>query len=163
MFSGQASAGKRGSMNYYDNQDDFEKRGIDYDLVHCLQYNPQPFHIGEVDVVLAVFEGENDGADWRWILKLKKDAAKKHENKFVYLQGGCDYTGWDCQSGANSQFCKSAKEAAELSKSKEFASCCDETFLVGVFLKLSEQLKSKKYKTWREGKESEFKNDLPKI
>lgn len=35
--------------------------------------------------------GENDGADWIWLVEFA-DGAKWH------VEGGCDYTGWDCQS-----------------------------------------------------------------
>lgn len=98
-----------------------------------------------------------------WVIRLTKDGAKKHGKKFVYLQGGCDYTGWDCQSGADSRFCDTAKQAAEYAKSTEFSSWQDETFKLGVYQKLVEQLKSAKSKTWHEVKDVEFKNDLPKI
>lgn len=83
-------------MNYYDDRSAYEARGIDWDLVACLQYNAQDgFTVADIAKVLAVVEGENDGADWRWVLRL-------NDGRFVFLQGGCDYTGWDCQSSADS-------------------------------------------------------------
>ena len=82
-------------MNYYDDRSAYEARGIDWDLVACLQYNAQDgFTVADIAKVLAVVEGENDGADWRWVLRL-------NDGRFVFLQGGCDYTGWDCQSSAD--------------------------------------------------------------
>lgn len=79
---------------------------IDYDLRACLEYNPQDgFTVEDIENVLAVWEGHNDGDDWRWILKLK-------DGRFVFLQGGCDYTGWDCQSWATSEFADTAENAA---------------------------------------------------
>jgi len=81
------------------------QRGIDYDLSACLEYNPQPsFTVDDIERVLAVFEGTNDETDWRWIILLK-------DNRFAALQGGCDYTGWDCQSWADSTIYTTVAEA----------------------------------------------------
>lgn len=144
-------------MNYFDNQKEFTKKGIDYDLVACLECNPQSFVIEDVDKVLAVYEGERDERDWRWVLKLTKEAKQKHGSPFVYLQGGCDYTGWDCRSSADSFFCKTIKEALGYSKDEKFGNSQD------IYEALAEQVKTKKSKTWREEKSAEFDNDLPKI
>ncbi len=72
-----------------------------------LMYNPDPMadsnlqsalsnnHPGpsaEIKRVLAVIEGERDGAHWHWIVELE-------DGTFAYLNGWCDYTGWDCHSG----------------------------------------------------------------
>jgi hypothetical protein len=66
----------------------------DYDLWSCLQHNPQAdFRYTDITEVLARVDGERDECDWFWVLKLKS-------GQFAYLQGGCDYTGWDCQSHA---------------------------------------------------------------
>lgn len=82
-------------MNYFDNSVEYTTRGIDYDLHACLEYNPQnAFNVDDIASVLAVYEGQNDSTDWRWLIQLK-------DNQFVYLRGGCDYTGWDCQSWAS--------------------------------------------------------------
>lgn len=71
-----------------------QTRGIDWDLSACLENNPQNgFTVNDIEKVLAVFEGENDERDWRWVFQLKN-------GKFIFLQGGCDYTGWDCRSSA---------------------------------------------------------------
>ena len=60
-----------------------------YDIRACLEYNPQKgFDVEDIDKVLAVVEGERDGKDWHWIFSL-------HDKRYVYLVGGCDYTGWD--------------------------------------------------------------------
>lgn len=70
----------------------FGERGfnmLDYDLANCLEYNPQEgFVFEDVSEVLGVYEGENDGENWRWIVKL-------HDDRLVCIEGGCDYTGWD--------------------------------------------------------------------
>ena len=85
-------------MSYYSMTDEqhaaIKARGIDYDLMACLEYNPQPFTVGDIKRVVAVWEGENDVDDWRWVLRIRGKVAKER-GKFVFLQGGCDYTGWD--------------------------------------------------------------------
>lgn len=42
---------------------------LDYDLEACLQYNNIGISAHEISDVLAVWEGENDGDDWRWVIK----------------------------------------------------------------------------------------------
>lgn len=121
---------------YYDNEQEYILRGIDWDLEACLANNPQDgFTIKDIGRVLAVYEGENDGPDWHWILEMKQGfeppridkranvavdngefsgrepiilpgngevhsgnepvLSIKHCITYVYLVGGCDYTGWD--------------------------------------------------------------------
>jgi hypothetical protein len=155
-------------MDYYEltkeKRDEIEERGVDYDLRACLEHNPQEkFDIYDIEQVLAVFAGENDEEDWRWIIKVNKECAKRNGARFVFLQGGCDYTGWDCQSWARHEFVKTAKQAAELAKDPK-RNHRDETFLLGVYQKLIEQLKTNKSKTWREQKDEELgTGDIPKI
>lgn len=43
---------------------------------------------------VAVIHGENDGACWHWLVKTDS-------NRFMYITGGCDYTGWDCRGHLN--------------------------------------------------------------
>lgn len=142
-------------------QAEFEAAGIDYDLSACLEYNSQSFDITDIEKVLAVWEGERDEEDWRWVIKVTKQCAEKNGGRFVFLQGGCDYTGWDCQSSADSKFAKTAKQAAEFAKSDmRWQTDKDGE----VYKSLIEQLQSKKSKTWREAKDVELGiKDLPKI
>jgi len=99
-------------MSYYDDIRKHEARGIDYDLIACLEYNPQrTFTVDDIEQVLAVWTGENDGDDWRWVVRLSPDP-DYGEARFAFIQGGCDYTGWDCQSWATHAFAGSAQEAA---------------------------------------------------
>lgn len=81
-------------MDTYDYYSKYgNEHGIDYDLYACLEFNPQPgLDIQNIDKVLAVHEGERDEEDWQWIIRLIK---KVDGMKYVYLVGGCDYTGWD--------------------------------------------------------------------
>jgi hypothetical protein len=75
-------------MNYYDLSEE-RQDALGYDYMACLEYNPQTeITVETTDRILAVWEGENDGDDWRWVVR-------RTDGKFVYVQGGCDYTGWD--------------------------------------------------------------------
>lgn len=87
--------------------------GLDYDLCAALNYNPQSgFDAKAIDTVLAVVEGERDERPWFWLLKLK-------DGRYVYMTGSCDYTGWDCQSGADSSIVDTAEAALALAPEKE--------------------------------------------
>lgn len=162
-------------------QEKMAKAGIDYDLSACLEYNGQSFDITDIEKVLAVWTGERDEEDWRWVIKVTKQCADKNGGSFVFLQGGCDYTGWDCQSYAKSTFTKTALKAAECAKVAEGVTVQDYTqagmghmlSLLGgeagknfnqVYDELVKQLKTNKSKTWRESKDEELGvNELPKI
>ncbi len=41
----------------------------------------------DVSAVIALVEGENDGAEWLAVVRLTKGA-------FLYVHAGCDFTGW---------------------------------------------------------------------
>lgn len=177
-------------MSYYDlskeEKDRLEKAGVDYSLRACLDYNPQPFTILDIKKVVAVWEGENDGDDWRWVIQLTPSAKKEHKVGYVFLMGGCDYTGcdytgWDCQSWATSQFTKTAKDAAKLSlgdvqlgESQPFQAGLGHMLnILGgtygdnfkqVYDSLMDQIKTSKKKTWYESKDEELNTkDLPKL
>ncbi len=165
-------------MSYYDNSKEYDGRGIDYDLVAALEYNPDAgITVDQIDKVLAVVEGERDESDWRWILKLKKGAPAK----FAFLQGGCDYTGWDCQSWAKAEFASTALKAAAYAKTgpggvaiKDVAFGMGRmlSMLSGEYMKdansvydqLVAQLKAGKKKTWTEEMDDKLgTEDIPKI
>lgn len=116
---------------------------LDYDLRACLENNPQDSYTeADIEKVLAVYEGENDGDNWRWILHLK-------DGRFVYLSGGCDYTGWDCQSNAYSEFSDTQQGAVDY----ELA---ESDFNREVHQMLTAQLTEGKAQTWREKTDQEF-------
>ncbi len=75
----------------------------DYDLEACVKHNINSFSLNDISHIIGCIEGENDGAAWHWIVLLK-------DNTFAYITGGCDYTGWDCQSGGSISFGKNIKE-----------------------------------------------------
>jgi len=124
---------------------DNEEKGIDYDLEGCLKYNPQSFTVDDIKKVLAVIEGENDGPAWHWILLL-------NDNRFIYLTGGCDYTGWDCQSSANHIVL-----GPEMPLHKAIAELNGyDSDLLKYTTELQNQLQQGKVQTWREQKDKEF-------
>jgi len=53
-----------------------------------------PFQRSDVELISAYSEGENDGPEWLCMGKLK-------DGRWFVLSAGCDYTGWDCQSGGS--------------------------------------------------------------
>ncbi len=76
----------------------------DYDWQCAFQYakDPQPCigytgsiagaSIEDVEEIIAYSNGENESAEWVGAFRLK-------DGRFLLLCAGCDYTGWDCQSG----------------------------------------------------------------
>lgn len=45
----------------------------------------------DVVEITAMVEGENDGPSWIGVFKLAN-------GRYAFAEGGCDYTGWDCQA-----------------------------------------------------------------
>ena len=84
------------------------------DICYALEYNPQSLLRKEdIETIVAEVCGEHDGFPWYWIIKRK-------DGKFVYITGGCDYTGWDCQSHADSSGpYETAEEASIQAPEKE--------------------------------------------
>lgn len=72
-----------------------------WDLVECILNNDidvgneKPLSPSDVAQILACVEGEHDGKDWHWILEIVGRWPRT-----IYLRGGCDFSGWDCQSWA---------------------------------------------------------------
>lgn len=61
------------------------------DLAYAIEYNSAPFGLDDIaDVVCEAF-GERDEDSWVWVVTVK-------DGRRYRLTGGCDYTGWDCQS-----------------------------------------------------------------
>ena len=88
--------------------------GCGDDLNSAFYNNDLSETLKEVDVIVAEVCGENDGANWYWILQMK-------DGTFANAIGGCDYTGWDCQSSASfSGGFKTPEEAIEKLEIPEF-------------------------------------------
>src|SRR5277367_296972 len=65
-----------------------------YDLRAALSNNTLGEKIEQIATVILELTDGQDEASWSWIVKLKND-------KFAYVSGGHDYTGWDCQSSCD--------------------------------------------------------------
>lgn len=77
----------------YDARNDLEQRTeLGYDLVAACHHNDVDLPAYPKRIALEL-TGENDGAEWHWIVELQ-------DGTWAYVHGGCDYTGWDCQSSA---------------------------------------------------------------
>ena len=78
-------------------QDDDWRSGID-NLPHLqacapgIDVDTSEFTRRDVAQVETFANGENDEADWLCFGQLK-------DGRWFMLRAGCDYTGWDCQSG----------------------------------------------------------------
>lgn len=62
------------------------------DFTSAITYNHHPFgaEFPVIKNLVCTKVGENDGGDWNWLVWVYDE---------VWLAtGGCDYTGWDCQS-----------------------------------------------------------------
>lgn len=81
-------------MLIFDNQLDDTPESICSELYYAMECNSHEkgwFSKNNIKEVVACVCGEHDGRTWHWLVK--------HDNdKFYYISGGCDYTGWDCQS-----------------------------------------------------------------
>ena len=147
-------------MNYYDTTKEWRQTtGIDYNLWECLEYNAQKdFIILDIKKVLAVKEGERDQEDWHWILQLNNE-------KFVYLNGGCDYSGWDWRSNATSSLYETTEEALDAVIPDINDNPILSSYGTSIEFNLSKenlqfalrkQIENSKLSTWRENKDKEF-------
>lgn len=87
-------------------------RKPDYDLEAYLRYNTDLYGIEDILTIHAEVAGHNDEDHWHWIIELKNGL-------FVWTDAWCDYTGWDCRSGGESQTASTAEDAALLAPEKE--------------------------------------------
>lgn len=74
---------------------------LGYDLAAAFEYNTAPFPSTDIEEVLAVVEGYNDGDEWNWVVRLNEEEGVPEPStlRYAFISGWCDYTGWDCQSG----------------------------------------------------------------
>jgi len=59
-------------------------------------------HIADVVEVLGTRDGENEGDRWLGAFKL-------NDGRFLYVEAGCDYTGWDCRASGTKRVASSLK------------------------------------------------------
>ena len=137
-----------------------DSRKIDWDLATCLYHNDVDFPtakdlrltIMDIVKVRAVWVGENDGDNWRWIIQVDKASPLYALTRYVLLVGGCDYTGWDCQSWAGAKVAKSPIDAAKQALDDPYGDKRKD-----VVDSLLLQLKEGKRKTWREENDKKFR------
>ena len=128
-------------MGYWKNTAEYNARGIDFDLAACLDNNEQPgFTVDDIARVLGVYEGEHDSYDWRWLVKLS-------DGRYASIQGGCDYTGWDCQSSADSAIFTNVADALRWFKTVDR---WDSDRNTDAWQAIARQLTSTKDQTWHE-------------
>lgn len=94
--------------------DDYEmyikaSKSVGSDLAAAVNYNMCEVTLSDLAgaSVALTLEGENDGADWHWLVELA-------DGRWAYINGGCDYTGWDCQSSCDAHIADSRAEAMKL-------------------------------------------------
>jgi hypothetical protein len=128
---------------------------IDYDLFACMENNDFPFDMEDIARMIAVSEGENDGESWRWVVQLK-------DGRYVFIEGWCDYTGWDCQSGASVTFSETAKSACWAVLNTFFN--YDEAWFkhINILDDLRNQVDNGCKVTWRQKMDAEFGVDSSK-
>lgn len=126
------------------NQRDLIERGIDSDLVSALRFNPiSGITVDDIDRVLAVYQGEREEEDWRWIVRLKG------KGLVYYLRGGCDFTGWDCAS----------ELVAYLLTGTDVTELPDETETV-IHVLYNQLVTDIKFQTWREAMDEREFDDV---
>ena len=133
-------------MGYWDNQEAYTLRGIDYDFSAAVFHNNVDVELDNVAKVLAVWAGENDGDSWRWIFVT-------NDKRYGYMVGWCDYTGWDCQSSCNVVYFSTIVDAVRHMINVELDANQDVPMhdirnVVGV--ELIKQLTTQKQITWSE-------------
>ncbi len=109
------------------------KDELDYNLGSCFEYNViAGFSHRQIRTDIAIWEGERDMSDWRWVLAL-------HSGQYMYLRAGCDYTGWDCRSWITSHQITDTPEDAAMVEPEEL-----------IRQSLMEQVTNGKETAWRE-------------
>ncbi len=96
-----------------DNEKAIDGLGIlmsSYDWKEAMKY--AKFTFQDIKEVITAKEGENDGEHWKLVVKLKS-------GKYGLLSAWCDYSGWDCQAGGNSDIVDILEEAYEMLKGEK--------------------------------------------
>ena len=55
------------------------------------------FQFDDIAQIVALSNGDNDGPSWLGLFET-------HDNCYLYVEAGCDYTGWDCQANASAEW-----------------------------------------------------------
>ena len=73
-----------------------------YDWQEAMNY--AKFEFKDIQDIISAEEGENEGNNWKLIVKLKNE-------KYGWLSAGCDNSGWGCQAGGKSGIAETFEEA----------------------------------------------------
>lgn len=77
---------------FYDLGEDIINRFGGYDFISMYQNNfNHPVNIKDIRMIKEVIPTYNDGPKAIWIVWA-------YDGRTWYVEGACDYTGWDCQS-----------------------------------------------------------------
>jgi len=68
--------------------------------------NTSPASRSDVKEIIAAVNGENDGEEWIGVFLL-------NDGRYLIAQGGCDYTGWDCQAGNSMTVAKNMEDVLQ--------------------------------------------------
>ena len=83
------------------------------DLWYAIEYNGISVPTDSIVDIIAEIPGENDEYDWWWVLNIDGKG-------FMLFSGGCDCTGWDCQSSVEEHgFFETALQAAKAAPEAE--------------------------------------------
>jgi hypothetical protein len=74
----------------------------------------EPFSREDVEEIIGIREGENDGYNWLCAGRLK-------DGRWFLLSAGCDYTGWDCQAGGETNVSESRELLLQYGTSEDEA------------------------------------------
>lgn len=109
------------------------------ELAEALEFNTieDELQFHNIAALIAIHEGRKDEEDWHWVVTLK-------DGRFAYFTGGCDFTGWDCQSHLVGHIASGPLDAASLCEDKDIRQ------------KLIDQVLTVRVQTWREMKNKEF-------
>lgn len=69
------------------------------DFAYAYAYHDHPQGLGPLDELVLLQEGANGGPHFIWKCRFLAGADVWRRRTFI-VDGWCDYTGWDCQSGA---------------------------------------------------------------
>lgn len=56
------------------------------------RWKPKAYKRSDVAEIIAIEDGDRDGPQWIGVFKMR-------DGRYLFVEAGCDYTGWDCQSG----------------------------------------------------------------
>lgn len=62
------------------------------------------YALSDIKSIVATANGENDERNWIGLFEMNDGA-------FLFVEAGCDYTGWDCRSNGSSEWFNTREEA----------------------------------------------------